>query len=579
MSTIDIEPSDVIKLIEQYLKENNLLKTLQSLQNETSVSLNTVDSLENFVNDINSGHWDIVLRTIRLFKLPDNKLYDLYEQIVIELIELREIKAANWLISKTEPLQKLKSSFPDRYLRLQYLLGRSFFDHNEAYRGGGSKDRRRTAIAQELKKEISVVGPQRLLGIIGDAIKWQNHEGLLTSGSAIDIFTGKTRISNGDEEKPPSSLHKHCIKPLKPDLEGGGDDQEHPIFVCCCEFSIEGQYLIVGYSTGLIEIRNSSNGRIAKDLKYQTQENFMITPSKSAVLCLCFSINELMAVGDKSGDISVWRLETGQLIQNFKAAHTKGITCLLFHRSGKEILSGSHDNSVRLHGMRSNRTIRDFRGHKSFVQSIVYSRDDNFVISGSSDKTVRIWNSKTAQEVALYSSASRVHSIYLMPQFKSDIFLIGSRGSKVHFIDLAGKLRAKLTYQPRSSSRKIVASISNNPEDTMAPSGNTDELEIESSSNKKNDDNIEDNNNVQKDPSDSGQEIQFYSVCPSPKGNWIYAVDSKDIYCFNYAKKRVEKRLRVHDEMNNDLIGVKHHPFLNLLATHDTQGNLKLWKD
>ena len=53
------------------------------------------------------------------------------------------------------------------------------------------------------------------------------------------------------------------------------------------------------------------------------------------------------------------------------------------------LCTGSFDFSARVHGIKSGKTLKEFRGHKSYVNSAVYTKDGSKVITASSVTELR----------------------------------------------------------------------------------------------------------------------------------------------------------------------------------------------
>lgn len=87
---MEFDSGDVIRLILQFLQEQGLSESAKKLQEESKISLNTVENLDGFISDISRGKWDNVLKTVASLALPQPKLAMLYEQIVKVCMSYRD---------------------------------------------------------------------------------------------------------------------------------------------------------------------------------------------------------------------------------------------------------------------------------------------------------------------------------------------------------------------------------------------------------------------------------------------------------------------------------------------------------
>jgi len=59
---------------------------------------------------------------------------------------------------------------------------------------------------------------------------------------------------------------------------------------------------------------------------------------------------------------------------------------------GKQIVSGSVDDTVRVWDLASGQLVRTLTGHTNIVEAVAVTPDGKQIVSGSADHTVRVWN-------------------------------------------------------------------------------------------------------------------------------------------------------------------------------------------
>ncbi|KIM24262.1 hypothetical protein M408DRAFT_76226 [Serendipita vermifera MAFF 305830] len=140
---------------------------------------------------------------------------------------------------------------------------------------------------------------------------------------------------------------------------------------------------------------------------------------KGSVYSAAFSSDGRRIVsGGHDNTVRVWDAETGKVVIGPLKGHRGAVYSVAFSPDGRRIVSGSWDHTIRVWDASTGRKIADpFQGHRNCVQSVSFSPDGRRIVSGSWDQTIRVWNAETGQTVLdpLEGHTDKVCSVVFSP--------------------------------------------------------------------------------------------------------------------------------------------------------------------
>lgn len=206
--------------------------------------------------------------------------------------------------------------------------------------------------------------------------------------------------------------------------------------VWCVTFSPDGKLLATGSDDHVVELRDAANGKVVRTIETgkNTATELVFSPDGST-LATGFG-----GSSEKSESV-LWEATTGKELVRLKG-HTKSLRVVTFAPDGRQVLTGSSDNTIRLWDARTGKEIRQLQGVKDTVFSVAFSPDGSTIAGAVQDGSVRLWETATGKERGRFEGhRSWAMSVVFSPDGRRVIS--GSSDTTCLVWDVTGKLQEK----------------------------------------------------------------------------------------------------------------------------------------
>ena len=163
-------------------------------------------------------------------------------------------------------------------------------------------------------------------------------------------------------------------------------------------FSADGQRVVAAGFDEAIRIWDTRTGELSRTIvSPRSVPNQLLRGDRSNITALALNPAGAVAAAGLNGEIKVWNLESGNVVQEFA-----DIAGICFSHDGR-LMGISKDDSIQIVEMASGRLLSSLtdQGEKLWARTktMAFSPDGRFFASTGTDGTIRIWETESGEVV------------------------------------------------------------------------------------------------------------------------------------------------------------------------------------
>ncbi|EPY20359.1 WD40 repeat-containing protein SMU1 [Strigomonas culicis] len=451
-SSTVISHEDVVKQVYRFLEASGYKSTLMALQAESAIPYNVINEVdaghrlapkegksvprtaEHFEQVVLKGDWATLLsKYVSGLLLPKELRASLYELVLEEVVLLHGVPhAARALLQNAPALVALKVDAPARYMRLENMI--NTFDV-VAFQDKAAKGDARVATPEMLKKR------EALLHTLRPAVTFSAapYDGVLPAALSAALqdpsaHTGAVAPKRGRSEMEGGSttglqnwqdaLLAYPIVAAKSIRSKLVYDGEQSVTHCVLRHPSSAEkdpQLLVGRTDGTLDFVEYKDNAL-------TPLSTSVGHSSSVVRMTLEESDQStwVAVGYRDGSVKLYNVDTHKLVRKFLAAHSLGITSIIFRGERHDgelqghsplLVTGAYDTHIGLLHIGSGTVLCKVKDahHSTYINALcplVGRLAGNCFLSGGNDGTLSLWCTSDETSIRRLGSPFTFHSLY-----------------------------------------------------------------------------------------------------------------------------------------------------------------------